>query len=101
MSCDHRTVAACVFQGHEGAALGRHECPLVQVLARRVHNLGIEDEPACIDRELNKYRAVARVLDCPLLAQLSRLDVSPQPVISSSGCADPIALPRTQRRLSR
>jgi len=83
MSCDHRTVAACVFQGHEGAALGRHECPLVQVLARRVHKLGIEDEPACVDRELNKYRAIARVLDCPLLAKLSRHDVSPQPAISS------------------
>jgi len=89
MSCDHRTVAACVFQGHEGAALGRHECPLVQVLARRVHKLGIEDEPACVDRELNKYRAIARVLDCPLLAKLSRHDVSPQPAISSPSSYQP------------
>ena len=89
MSCDHPTVAACVFHGHEGAALGRHECPLVQVLARRVHKLGIEDEPVCVDRELNRYRAVARVLDCPLLARLSRQDISLQPAIASPSSYEP------------
>lgn len=68
MSCDRNTVAACVFQGHDAAMQGHHACPLVQTLARRVRNLGIEDVPASLDRELNKYRAVARVLACPMFA---------------------------------
>ena len=78
MSCDRDTVAACVFRGHAAATHGRHECPLVQALARRVRNLGIEDVPAYVDRELDKYRAVARVLDCPMLARLTLNDLSPQ-----------------------
>ena len=78
MKCDRRTVAACVFQGHEAPAHGRHECPLVQVLVRRVRNLGIDDVPAYVDRELDKYRSVARVLDCPLLAKLTLQELSPQ-----------------------
>lgn len=77
MNCDPQTVAACVFQGHS-AAHERHECPLVQMLVRRLHNLGIEDTPAYVDRELDKYRPVARVLGCPLVAKLSLFDLSPQ-----------------------
>jgi hypothetical protein len=48
------------------------------MLVRRLHNLGIADTPAYVDRELDKYRSVARVLDCPLLANLSLFDLSPQ-----------------------
>jgi hypothetical protein len=77
MNCDPQTVAACVFQEHS-AAHERHECPLVQMLVRRLHNLGIQDSPAYVDRELDKYRPVARVLGCPLLAKLSLFDLSPQ-----------------------
>jgi hypothetical protein len=77
MNCDKHTVAACVFQGHT-AGHDQRECPLVQMLVRRLRNLGIEDAPAYVDRELDKYRSVARVLDCPLVAKLSLFDLSPQ-----------------------
>jgi len=76
MSCESRTVAACVFEGHRTAMHDCHECPLVQSLLRRVRNLGIEDVPACVDRELDKYRSVARVLNCPLLANLSYASIA-------------------------
>lgn len=71
----HRTVAACVFRGHETTRHDRHGCPLVQALARRVHDLGIADSPEEIAGELDKYRAVARVLDCPLVARLAARDL--------------------------
>lgn len=77
MNCNQQTVATCVFRGH-AAAHDRQQCPLVQVLVRRLRNLGIEDAPAYVDRELDKYRSVARVLDCPLVAKLSLFDLSPQ-----------------------
>jgi hypothetical protein len=77
MNCDPQTVAACVFQGHAGAH-DQGQCPLVQMLTRRLYNLGIEDAPAQVDRELDKYRSVARVLGCPLVAQLSLFDLRPQ-----------------------
>ena len=77
MTCDPQTVAACVFQGHAGAH-DQRQCPLVQMFTRRLHNLGIEDAPAQVDRELDKYRAVARVLHCPLVAELSLFDLRPQ-----------------------
>ena len=82
MNCDPQTVAACVFEGH-AAAHERHECPLVQMLVRRLQNLGIEDSPAHVDRELDKYRPVARVLGCPLVARLSLFDLRPQSVMPS------------------
>jgi hypothetical protein len=78
MTCDRHTVAACVFQGHDAPAHDRHECPLVQVLVRRLRNLGIDDVPAYVDRELDKYRSVARVLDCPMLGKVTLQDLSPQ-----------------------
>jgi hypothetical protein len=65
---DRRTVAACVFQGHLAAG---HECPLVQALARRLLDSEIADSPACVEREVCKYRTVARVVACPLLATLT------------------------------
>jgi hypothetical protein len=65
-----QTVAACVFQGHD-AGHDCRECPLVQVLVRRVRDLGIEDSPAHVDRELDKYRSLARILNCPQLAKIS------------------------------
>ena len=70
MISERQTVAACVFQGH-AAGHDCRECPLVQVLLRRVRDLGIEDSPAHVDRELDKYRALARVLNCPQLARIS------------------------------
>ena len=91
MNCDPQTVAACVFQGHS-AAHGRHECPLVQMLVRRLHNLGIEDSPAHVDRELDKYRPVARVLGCSVVANLSLFDLSPRSVMPSlldARCSQP------------
>ena len=75
MSSERRTVAACVFQGHAAAGHDRHECPLVQVLTRRVRDGEIEDSPAHVDRELDKYRALARVLSCPLLAKVTLDDL--------------------------
>ena len=77
MNCDPQTVAACVFQGHSGAQQ-QHDCPLVQMLIRRLRNLGIEDNPAYVDRELDRYRPVARVLGCPLVAKLALFDLRPQ-----------------------
>ena len=74
MSSDRQTVAACVFQGH-AAGHDCHGCPLVQVLMRRVRDLGIEDSPIHVGRELDKYRALARVLRCPSLAKLTLDDV--------------------------
>ena len=94
MISERQTVAACVFQGH-AAGHDCRECPLVQVLVRRVRALGIEDSPALVDRELDKYRSLARVLNCPQLAKISFdhfFDVR---------CADRTALPRIQRRLRR
>jgi hypothetical protein len=75
MSSERQTVAACVFQGHAAAGHERHECPLVQVLTRRVRAGGIEDSPAHVDRELDKYRALARVLSCPMLAKVTLEDL--------------------------
>ena len=80
MTCDRQTVAACVFRGHDAPGHGQHECPLVQVLVRRLRNLGIDDVPAYVDRELDKYRSVARVLDCPMLAKVTLRDLSRPPV---------------------
>jgi hypothetical protein len=77
MNCDPQTVATCVFQGHSGARQ-QHDCPLVQMLVRRWRNLGIEDNPAYVDRELDRYRPVARVLGCPLVAKLALFDLRPQ-----------------------
>jgi hypothetical protein len=48
---------------------------LVQALIRRIHDNGIADSPAAVASELDKYRAVARVLDCPLVARLAVTDL--------------------------
>ena len=86
MKCDRRTVAACVFQGHEAPAHGRHECPLVQVLVRRVRNLGIDDAPAYVDRELDKYRSRRARARLPAARQAH--PAGPQPaVIATSSSA--------------
>jgi hypothetical protein len=71
MSSDRWTVAACVFQGHAAEGHGRHECPLAQALARRLLDGEIAGSPQCVEREICKYRAVARVIACPLLAALT------------------------------
>jgi hypothetical protein len=74
MSSDRRTVAACVFQGH---ALAGHECPLAQALARRLLEGEIADSPNCVEREVCKYRSVARVIGCPLSASYGHALHSP------------------------
>lgn len=74
-SNDRRTVAACVFQGH--AAVG-HECPLVQVLARRLLDGEVAHSPESVEREVCKYRTVGRVLACPLIARLTAHDFCPR-----------------------
>lgn len=70
-----RTVATCVFRGHETPAHDRDGCPLVQALIRRIQDNGSAAAPAELQRELDKYRAVARVLDCPLVARLAVTDL--------------------------
>lgn len=70
-----RTVATCVFRGHELPAHDRGGCPLVQALIRRIHDLELADAPGDVENELDKYRAVARVLDCPLVARLASSDL--------------------------
>lgn len=72
---ERRTVAACVLAGHEVPAHDRQGCPLIQALVLRVNNLGIADDPELLGRELDKYRAVSRVLDCPLIAKLAIEDL--------------------------
>lgn len=72
---NQRTVATCVFRGHEIPGHDRGGCPLVQALIRRIHDLEIADAPADVEYELDKYRAVARVLDCPLVARLASSDL--------------------------
>lgn len=75
MSLNQRTVAACVFRGHETPEHDRQGCPLVQALARRAHDIEMSGAPEDVERELDKYRAVARVLDCPLIAKLAVQDL--------------------------
>jgi hypothetical protein len=70
-----QTVAACVFRGHETPAHDRCGCPLVQALIRRTSSLELTGEPEDAERGLEKYRAVARVLDCPLVAKLAVEDL--------------------------
>lgn len=72
---NQRTVAACVFRGHETPAHDRQGCPLIQALARRAHDIEMSGAPEDVARELDKYRAVARVLDCPLIAKLAVQDL--------------------------
>jgi hypothetical protein len=64
-----------VFRGHQTPADDRGGCPLVQTLIRRVTDLELAGEPEDAERELEKYRAVARVLDCPLVAKLAVQDL--------------------------
>ena len=70
-----QTVAACVFRGHETPAHDRGGCPLIQALIRRVNTLELAGDPENAERELARYRAVARVLDCPLIAKLALQDL--------------------------
>lgn len=69
------TVAACVFREHETPENDRQGCPLVQALARRVHDIEMSGAPEDVERELDKYRAVARVLACPLISKLAAQDL--------------------------
>ena len=72
---NQRTVAACVFRGHETPEHDRQGCPLIQALALRVHGIDMSGGPEDVERELDKYRVVARVLDCPLIAKLGVQDL--------------------------
>ena len=75
MSSERQTVAACVFGGHGAAGHDRHECPLVKVLTRRIRDQEIENSPAHVDRELDKYRALVGILSCPMLAKVTLDDL--------------------------
>ena len=65
--CEGPTIAACVLGRHEAPACGRVDCPLVRTLGRRMRDLRAAGAAADADRELDKYRAIARVLACPIL----------------------------------
>ena len=69
------SIAACVFRGHETPEHDRKGCPLVQALIRRVNDLAMSGAPGDVERELDRYRAAARVLECPLVAKLATQDL--------------------------
>lgn len=69
------SITACVFRGHETPEHDRKGCPLVQRLIRRVNDLEMSGALADVERELERYRAVARVLECPLVAKLATQDL--------------------------
>jgi hypothetical protein len=64
-----------VFRGHATPEHDRNGCPLVQALIRRVSDLEISGAPGDVERELDRYRDVARVLECPLVAKLATQDL--------------------------
>jgi hypothetical protein len=72
---EQRTIATCVFRDHETSEHDRQGCPLVAALVRRMDDLELSDAPQDVEREIKKYRAVARVLDCPLIAKLAVQDL--------------------------
>lgn len=65
--CDRPTLAACVLGRHETPGCGRHDCPLVRTLGRRLRDLRSAGAAQEADRELDKYRSIARVLGCPIV----------------------------------
>ena len=69
------SIATCVFRGHETPEHDRKGCPLVQALIRRVNDLEMSGAPGDVERELERYRAAARVLECPLVAKLATQDL--------------------------
>ena len=73
---ERRTVAACVLGRHEGPECDRLECPLVRVLGRKLRDLRLAGAAQSVDRELDKYRSLARVLGCPVLGQLTTRDLT-------------------------
>ena len=69
------SITACVFRGHETPEHDRKGCPLVQALIRRVTHLEMSGATTEVERELDRYRAAARVLECPLVAKLTTQDL--------------------------
>lgn len=69
------SIAACVFRDHETPEHDRQGCPLMQTLIRRVNDLEMVGAPGDVAHELDRYRAVARVLECPLVAKLTTQDL--------------------------
>jgi hypothetical protein len=69
------TVAACVFRNHATPEGDREGCPLVAALARRIQDLEMSGMGQDVERVLDKYRGVANVLACPLIAKLSAQDL--------------------------
>jgi hypothetical protein len=72
---NQRTVAACVLGDHETPEHDRQGCPLIAALVRRINDLEMSDAAEDVEREVDKYRAVARVLDCALVAKLAAQDL--------------------------
>ena len=69
------SITACVFRGHETPEHDRKGCPLVQALIRRVNDVEMSGAPGDVERELDRFRAMARVLECPLVAKLATQDL--------------------------
>ena len=66
-NCEGRTIAACVLGRHETPGCGRRDCPLVRTLGRRLSVLRTAGAAEDADREVDRYRSIARVLGCPIL----------------------------------
>ncbi len=66
-NCEGRTIVACVLGQHETPGCGRSDCPLVRTLGRRLSDLRTAGAAEEADREVNRYRSIARVLGCPIL----------------------------------
>jgi hypothetical protein len=69
------SITTCVFRSHHTPEHDREGCPLVRTLIRRIDALEMSGAPGDIERELDKYRAVARVLECPLVPKLAAQDL--------------------------
>jgi hypothetical protein len=70
------SITTCVFRGHQTPEHDCEGCPLVRTLIGRIDALEMSSEPRDVERELARYRAVARVLECPLVAKLSARDLA-------------------------
>jgi hypothetical protein len=67
-NCEGRTIAACVLGRHETPGCGRRDCPLVRTLGRRLSDLRTAGAAEDVDREVDRYQSIARVLGCPILS---------------------------------
>ena len=69
------SVASCVFRNHQTLEGDQQGCPLVAALVRRIQDLEMSGMSKDVEPAIEKYRTVARVLDCPLIAKLGAQDL--------------------------